>query len=109
MRFIRVLSVACLALVPQIAAAQRTLTVELGTRQSITEVVSNIITFMARSVGIVAAACVIVGALLIAASRGEDPLKSRGKDLIIYSLIGLAVVLGAAAILRMVFYIVFPT
>ncbi len=109
MRFRRVLPASLLAFVPAIAAAQRTLTVELGTRQSILEIGENVVTFLARSIGIVCAALVILGALFIVASRGEDPLKSRGKDLVLYSLIGLAVVLGSAGILQMVFYILYTT
>lgn len=109
MRFLRALPAFLLGLLPQIASAQRTLTVELGTRQSITEIAENVVTFLARSVGIVCAALVILGALFIVASRGEDPLKSRGKDLILYSLIGLAVVLGSAGILQMVFYILYTS
>jgi nitrate reductase gamma subunit len=87
----------------------RTLQVDLGTPLSLTAIVVNVINFMARSIGIVAAALVIIGALMIVISRGEDPMLSRGKDLIIYSLIGVAIVLGAAAILRMAFYIIYTT
>jgi hypothetical protein len=107
MRLARLLPALALGFVPAVAAAQRTLTVNLGTDQTLAQVVENVVTFMARSVGIICAALVIVGAFMIVASRGEDSLKNRGKDLIIYSLIGMAVVLGAAAILRMTFFVIY--
>lgn len=107
MRLARLFPAFALGLIPAAAAAQRTLTVDLGTSQTLAQVVENVVTFMARSVGIVCAALVIVGALMIVASRGDDSLKNRGKDLIIYSLIGMAIVLGAAAILRMTFFLVY--
>lgn len=92
-----------------LAQEQRTLTVELGARVSFDELVGNIVTFLAGTIVIVSLVLFTAGALCIVLSRGEDPLLSRGKDLMIYSLVGLAVVLGSAGILQTIFYLVYST
>lgn len=107
MRFIRPVVALLLSLLPVVAHAQRTLTVELGARMSIAEVASNIVSFLSRSAGIICATLVIIGALFIVVSRGEDPWKSRGQDLVIYSLVGLAIILGAAGIIRVIYFVIY--
>ena len=68
---------------------------------------SAIINYMAGALIFVISAMVIVGALFIVLSRGESEMVTKGKNLIIGSLIGAAVVLGAYSILRTVFYFVY--
>lgn len=64
----------------------------------------NIITFMAGSISAISVAMFVVGALLITLSGVKEDLKQRGKDLMIGSVLALAVVAGAYSILRTIDY-----
>lgn len=106
-RYHRLLLMAFGLAAPATAWAQRTLQVDLGPRIGLVQLATNIINFLARSIGFIAIALFMIGALMIAVSRGEDPMLSRGKDLVIYSLIGAAVVLGSFGIIRTIFYLIY--
>ena len=77
----------------------------------------NHITFMSLSITltnfmlyVLAVLCGIlflVGAYYVVASGGNETTVGKGKDLMIGSLIGLAVALSAYAIIRTVFYVIF--
>ena len=77
----------------------------------------NHITFMSLSITmtnfmlyVLAVLCGIlflVGAYYVVASGGNETTVGKGKDLMIGSLIGLAVALSAYAVIRTVFYVIF--
>jgi hypothetical protein len=71
------------------------------------ELIIRVITFLSFTVGAFCTVAFLIGAFLIVVSRGQEPLLPRGKSLIIDSLIGMAVVLGAQGILRLVVYVLY--
>lgn len=71
------------------------------------ELIIRVITFLSITVGAFCTVAFLIGAFLIVVSRGQEPLLPRGKSLIIDSLIGMAVVLGAQGILRLVVYVLY--
>lgn len=73
-----------------------------GVRLSVGQIAGNIINFLAASIGFVAVASFIYGALLITGSGYHEDWRNKGKQIMIDSLIAMAVVLGAYAILRTV-------
>lgn len=89
-------------LAPATASAQ--LVVDIGTRLNIGQLLSNIVNFLAASIGFVTVAIFIFGALKLTASGAHEDWRQQGKDLMIGSLIGMALVLGAYAILRTVMF-----
>ena len=91
---------------PSLAHA-RTLAITLGTSLSVEAILTNIINYLAAAIVFVASAAFVVGAYFITFSRGEPDTVNRGKSLMIGSIIGMAVVLGAFAILRTVFYFIY--
>lgn len=95
------------SLIP-LAHAQRTLVVNIGTTFGIGAVVTGVINFLAMSIGAISSAIFIAGAFMVVVSRGQDAQVQKGKDLMKGALFGLVTVLGAYAILRVVFYLVFP-
>lgn len=96
---------ASLLALPWPAHAARTLSVNFGTGFSLWGLFANVIGFLAASIGSIAVALFIVGALMITVSGVKEDYKQRGKDLIFGSLISLAVVLGAYAFLRTINYV----
>lgn len=103
LRFSRILRLSAgLLSIPTLAAAQ--LTVGTGTSFSFWEVINRIIAYMAGAISAVAMTMFVVGAFFITLSGAKEDLRQKGKDLIFGSLISLAVVLGAYAILRTVDY-----
>ncbi len=65
-------------------------------------VTGNIITFLAESIGFVAVAMFIVGALMIVLAGVKEENKQKGKDLMLGSVLSMGVVLGAYALLRVI-------
>jgi hypothetical protein len=94
-------------LTPWAAHAQRQLGVGIGTALNVEQILTNIINYMAASIVFVASASFVVGAFFITFSRGDADQVNRGKSLLIGSLIGMAVVLGAFAILRTVMFFIY--
>lgn len=95
---------------PAAVFAQRTLTVDIGTRADMDTIISNISNVLLYAIEFLAVVLFIVGAFLFTISRGkEEGLASAGtgKSLMINSMIGLAVVLSAHAILRTVLYLLY--
>lgn len=96
-----------LALAVPTASAQ--LTVNIGTPLSWEGLTRNIINFLAASIGFLAVAIFIYGALLLTASGAHEEWKNKGKDIMIGSLVAMVIVLGAYAILRTVaFFVLAP-
>lgn len=86
------------------AATVRQLEVSTGADLSMEQIVTNIVTFLADLIVYLCVALFMVGAFFLVISQGDGDNFTRGKELIIGSLIGLAVTLGAAAIIRTVYY-----
>lgn len=112
-RFLRVLPAIALLLLPVVAWARcncpsgvpRCLCLGLmgnGATYTFWTVTGNIITFLAQSIGFVAVAMFIVGALMIVLAGVKEENKQKGKDLMLGSVLSMGVVLGAYALLRVI-------
>ncbi len=90
---------------PAPSAHAQPLVVNIGTPLSLGELLTNIVNFLAASIGFLAVVMFIVGALKLVASAANEDWRNQGKDLMIHSLIAMAIVLGAYALLRLVTYV----
>ncbi len=88
------------------AASAQQLTVNIGTPLSFGELASNIVTFLAASIGFLCVAIFIFGAFKLTASAFNEEWRNQGKDLMIKSLTAMVIVLGAYAILRTVAFFI---
>jgi len=105
-QFINAAALAIGTSVAQASHAQgRSIDLQLGIDGTIMGVFGNFISFMAGSIVAVCIALFTLGALFMTISRGKEDQVKRGKDLMIGSLTGLAVVLGSYGILRMAIYL----
>lgn len=95
-----------LLLLPTAAAADvpRFLNVGVGTSLTVGQIIERIIIFLSASISALSVAMFVVGAFLITLSGVKEDLKDRGKNLMIGSVIALAIVAGAYAMLRTVDY-----
>jgi hypothetical protein len=89
-----------------LAAFADTLNVDIGTQFSISQIFQRVIFFLAASITAIGSAMFVVGAFMIILSGVKEDMKQRGKDLMIGSLLGVGVVLGAYAILRTVAFFI---
>lgn len=94
-----------LRLLPALPAAHAQLTVNIGTPLSWGELTTNIVNFLAAAIGFLAVVMFIFGALKMVASAANEDWRNQGKDLMIHSIVAMAIVLGAYAILRVVTYV----
>ncbi len=96
-------------LVPATAAAltDRTMVINTGARIPIEQLFANVYGFAAASIVSVATVLFLVGATYLVASHGDSNMVDKGKKIMIGSLIGMGIVLGAYAILRTLFAIVY--
>lgn len=74
------------------------LTVNIGTSATFGQVASHFVNFLAGIAAVVCGATFVVGALFVVLSRGKDDQVQKGKDLMIGSMTGLAVIVAAYAI-----------
>jgi hypothetical protein len=88
------------------AASAQQLVVDIGTPLSWGQLTNNVVTFLAASIGFVSVAIFIFGALKMTASGFNEEWRNQGKDLMVKSLVAMAIVLGAYAILRTVAYFI---
>lgn len=86
------------------ALAQATLVVDIGTPLSWAQITQSIVNFLAGGIGAISSAVFIYGALKMTGSGFNEEWRNQGKDLMIKSLVALALTLGAYAILRTVTY-----
>ncbi|TSC80482.1 MAG: hypothetical protein G01um101425_136 [Candidatus Peregrinibacteria bacterium Gr01-1014_25] len=84
------------------AGDDRCICLNTGYSGSLPELIVRVVYFLSYAIGAFCTVAFIVGALMIVISRGQEPFLPRGKTLMIESLIGLALVLGAQGILRIV-------
>ncbi|MBI3331619.1 hypothetical protein HYZ99_01525 [Candidatus Peregrinibacteria bacterium] len=89
------------------ALQNRSLTVDLGANVKFSTVFGNAVSALAGLAGTFCGVLFLIGAFLMVISRGKDDQLQKGKDLMIQSLIGLAVVLGAYAIIRTLFAVLY--
>lgn len=94
-------------LLPAGVAAQRTLTVDIGTRLSFNQIAVNVMFFLASSITAIGIALFLVGAFMLVFSHGKDDYIQKGKDLMIGSMLGIVVVMSAVAIVRTVYFFVY--
>jgi len=97
--FLRLLSAAS-------PASAQQLVVNIGSPLSWGQLTSNIVNFLAASIGFVSVAIFIFGALKLTASGFNEEWRTQGKDLMIKSLVAMVIVLGAYAILRTVAFFI---
>ena len=82
------------------------LCVFFGTGNDSRELAGNIVHYLSLWIGFVCVAIFIYGALLLTASGAHDEWKNKGKGIMIGSLVGMTLVLGAYAILQTVGYFI---
>ncbi|HLD32984.1 MAG TPA: hypothetical protein VJB10_05355 [Candidatus Peribacteraceae bacterium] len=70
-------------------------------------IVNNVVSVAVNSIGYVCTAVFIAGAVLFAASAGDEQRKSLGKDLMIGAVIGIAIVAGARGILNLAYFFMY--
>lgn len=99
-------------LLPTTAAAQtcppgieNCVIVNTGYAGNLPELILRVVNFLSYSIGTFCTLAFIVGGAMLVLSRGQDPLLGRAKSLMIESLIGLGLVLGARGILQIVMYV----
>ena len=80
---------------------------DLGSGLSLLGVVGNVVEMLALTAIIFTTVLFLIGAFMMILSRGKDDQLSKGKDLMIQSLIGLAVVGGAYALIRTLFWLIY--
>lgn len=92
-----------------IPLAHATLTVStfgFGDR-TVTEIIVNIVDLLQRTIMVVCGAAFVVGALFFVIAIGNEEYRSKGKNLMTGSLIGLAIVVAARGIMNMTFLFIY--
>ena len=105
-RFLRSITALIFGLAPAIAFA-RTLTVDLGATISFPELIGNAVEALALISILFTTVLFLIGAFMMVISRGKEDQVSKGKDLMIQSLIGMAVVGGAYGLIRTIFWLIY--
>ncbi|OGJ56260.1 hypothetical protein A3D88_04090 [Candidatus Peribacteria bacterium RIFCSPHIGHO2_02_FULL_52_16] len=105
-RFLTSIAAILLGRTPAMAQG-RTLTVDLGATISFPELVGNAVEAFALISILFTTVLFLVGAFMMVMSRGKEDQVSKGKDLMIQSLIGMAVVGGAYALIRTIFWLIY--
>ncbi len=111
MKLKNLLTMAIFSLIPtSTAAVNDTLDVsDFGHNVTAKEVVNNIIGTLQDSILYIAGAAFVVGALFYAMGGAKEDWKSTGKSIMIGSLVGLAIVVAAKAILNLTMYLIYGT
>jgi len=71
---------------------------------TIDDVLKNIVSFLGTSIIGICIAVFAIGGLMIILAAGKEDMIQKGKTMMIGSVIGLAVVLGAGALIRLLFF-----
>ncbi len=106
--FFRAASLALGMSLSNTAFAQRSVTLDLGIQSTFGTAIGFFINFLAVVALPVCTALFILGAFFLVLSRGKEDQIKRGKDLMVGSAEGLAVIIGAYGILRMFLYVIYP-
>lgn len=98
--------IAALLCAPAVVFAQntRSLNVSVGTSYTFWAIMQRIITYLTGSIAAIALAMFVVGAFRVTISGIKEEERQKGKDLMVGSVLSLAVVMGAYAILRTLDY-----
>ena len=109
MRFMPLISGAFALLAATAVHAQSTLEVSSLYAGGITwtDIINNIIITMGYTIFYVSTAAFMVGALMYTAGFVNEEYKSKGKNLMIGSLVGMALVLSAKAIFNAAYFFVY--
>lgn len=83
------------------AQEERWIEVRFGSQMTLWELAQSIIDFATGAIISIATVMFLVGAFMIVLTGVQEEYKQKGKNMIIGSLISIAVVLGAYAIFRM--------
>ena len=67
----------------------------IGNVRSSEDLAKNIITFLARLIGLFAVLSIMAGGTMMIVSTNNESLQTKGKNLIIYSVVAVVAVLGA--------------
>lgn len=89
------------------ALENRSLIMTTGVRISFYNLVTNVLTFAAFSIGGIVTMLFLVGATFMVASAGKPERVETGKKLMKGSLTGMAIVLSSYMILRTILYFVY--
>ncbi len=106
-RFSQAVSLALGLSISTVASAQRTITLGLGVQSSVGQFIGYLINFLAVISVPVCTALFMLGAFMFVLSTGKEDRVKRGRDLMVGSVEGLAVILGSYAILRMFLYVLY--
>ncbi len=90
------------------AFAQRFVKLDLGIQSTLGTAIGYLINFLAVVALPVCTALFVLGAFFLVLSRGKEDQIKRGKDLMLGSAEGLAVIIGSYGILRMFLYLLYP-
>lgn len=72
--------------------------------RTVPDIIANIITVLSATITIAAVAVFVVGAFFFGTSAGSEDRKSKGKNMMTYSIWSVVIVLGARSIVRLVAY-----
>jgi hypothetical protein len=89
------------------AYAPRVWSVNVGTARTPMQVISTLIGSIAEGAVWFIGAIFMIGTLFVVMSFGKESTLQKGKDLMLYALIGLGVILGSYAIMRTFFYVIY--
>jgi hypothetical protein len=87
---------------PATAIAPRYLVVGTGSSITFWGVMTNIVAFLSQYILYISGAMFVAGALMITISGVKEDYRQTGKNLMIGSVLGMGVVMGGYALLRMV-------
>lgn len=95
-------------LLPAAAAAEgRSITLSTGFNMSLTDILGNVVKVGAEWISGFCVMLFLIGAFLMVINAGKEERAKMGQSLVISSLIGLGVTLGAAAIVQTVLYVIY--
>ena len=72
--------------------------------KTINDVLANIVSFLGTSIISICILVFAIGGLMIILAAGKEDMIQKGKTMMTGSVIGLAVVLGAGALIRLLFF-----
>ena len=84
----------------QAAHAQRSVVLTTGIRIGLTEAFSNFYAFLSSTGVLLCTLIFVAGAATLTASHGDQTKVDNGKKMMIGSLVGIAIILGAYGVLR---------
>lgn len=79
-----------------------TLPAGAGTTLTLIQIANNILSFLLSVVGVIALIMLVVGAFMYLTAAGDEDRIDTGKNIVKYSIIGIAIALGAMVLVRQV-------